>query len=261
MSGSENLDKLFEAALNEKQAPSRYGTPESLMKDAPAAFKKPAASFQAAAQQPSPSVFKAAPSVFQAAAPARAVAMAEPAVQRDALAEASLGSELNAELAEILDAKIAREKRRRRRGFYMMILFFVAATGGTAGWVVTNPERYEAMKSAIAEIKSVGDIQGMVAKYQKALDKIAVRGKQIDAATTAMGVDPTSVDEHEDPGFDKEMQAMMGEEGGKTTAARDKILRKKFNSVQETGSLIPNKDAQSEKTGEEKTEESSNGEE
>ena len=261
MTGSENLDKLFEAALHEKQAPSRFGTPESLMKDAPAAFKRSVPAFQAATDQPSASVFKAAPSAFQAAAPVGAVALAEPEVQRDVQAEASLDTALNAELAEILDAKIAREKRRRRRGFYTMILFFVGVTGGATGWVVTNPDRFEAMKSAIAEIKSVGDIQGMVAKYQQALDKVAVRGKQIDAATTAMGVDPTSVDEHEDPGFDKEMQAMMGEDGGKTTAARDKLLREKFKSVQETGSLIPNKDAQKEKKVEGNTEDSSSGEE
>ena len=152
-----------------------------------------------------------------------------------------------------MDEKISKEKRRRKRGFLVTILFFVGVTGGAAGWVVSDPDRFEAMKSAIAEIKSVGDVQGMVAKYQKALDKVAVRGEQIDAATISMGVDPTSVDEHEDPGFDKEMQAMMGEDGGKTTAARDKLLREKFKSVQESGSLMPNKnEAKNEAKKEEK---------
>jgi len=246
MPDSTDLDKLFEAALHEKQAPSRYGTPESQKKSAPAVFKRPApvgsglggaSAFTAApsafhAAPPAPSAFQAAPPAFQAAAPV---------VQRDGHGEASLDLSINAELAAIMDAKIAKDKRRRRRSFLITILFFVGVTGGAAGWVVLNPERLEAMKAVIAEIKSVGDIQGMVAKYQQALDKVAVRGKQIDAATIAMGVDPTSVDEHADPGFDKEMRAMMGEEGGKTTAQRDKILRQKFKSVQESGSLMPGK--------------------
>jgi hypothetical protein len=239
MTDGKDLEKLFEAALNEKQAPSRFGTPESQMKSAPAAFLRPApggaSAFTAAppVSQPSASAFQAAPSAFLAAAPL---------VQRDALGDASLDQTINAELAAIMDAKIAKDKRRRRLGFLFTVLFFVGVTGGATGWVLVNPERYAAMKAVLAEIKSVGDIQGIVAKYQKSLDKIAERGKQIDSATVAMGVDPTSVDEHEDPGFDNEMKAMMGEEGGKTSAARDKLLRNKFKSVEETGSLIPNKD-------------------
>ena len=243
MTDDKDLEKLFEAALHEKKAPSRFGTPESQMKDVPAAFRRgaPAAPAEEAASpfvaappvsQPAASAFQAAPSAFQAAAPV---------VHRDAQGDASLDQSINAELAALMDAKVAKEKRGRRRSFIFTILFFVGVTGGAAGWVVANPERFEAMKAVIAEIRSVGDIQGIVAKYQKSLDKIAERGKQIDAATAAMGIDPTTVDEHEDPGFDKEMKAMMGEEGGKTTAARDKLLREKFKSVQETGSLMPAK--------------------
>ena len=123
-----------------------------------------------------------------------------------------------------------------------MGLFFVGATGGAAGWVVTNPERFNAMKDVIAEIKSVGDIQGMVKKYQKALDKIAVRGEQINDATIAMGVDPASADDMADQGFDAEMRAMMGEDGGPTTAARNAKLMEKFKHVQEGGSLIKGAD-------------------
>jgi hypothetical protein len=235
MTGHDDLEKLFEAALQEKEAPSRYGTPESMKKGAPAAFHRPAPPFQAATPQPQ-APFQAPPCSAAPSAPATPEAM------RDQQGGASLGTTINAELAEIMDAKIAREKRRRRRGFLATILLFVGVTGGATGWILSNPDRFEAIKQAIAEIKSVGDIQSMVAKYQKALDRIAVRGQQIDAATTAMGVDPTSVVEHEDPGFDKEMQAMIGGEGGKTTAARDKLLREKFASVQETGSLIKKKD-------------------
>lgn len=239
MTDGKDLEKLFEAALNEKQAPSRFGTPESLRKSAPAAFSRPAPG-GASAFAAAPPFSQPAPSAFQGQAAAPAFQAAAPLVQRDGQGEASLDHTVNAELAAIMDAKIAKDKRRRRRGFLITVLFFVGVTGGAAGWVVVNPERFAALKAVIAEIKSVGDIQGIVAKYQKSLDKIAVRGEQINAATTAMGVDPASVDENEDPGLDKEMQAMMGEEGGKTTASRDKRLRDKFKSVQESGSLMPN---------------------
>lgn len=217
-----------------------------MKKDAPAAFRKPAPPFQAAPMPQAPPV--AVPSAF-AADPITPLPT-EPSVMRDKQGEASLDSTINAELAEIMDQKIAREKSRRRRGRLVIVLFLLGATGGAAGWVAVNPERVEAMKQTLAEIKSAGDIKGMVAKYQVALDKIAVRGKQIDAATTSMGIDPASVNEHEDPGFDKEMREMMGEEGGKTTAARDKILREKFGDVAETGSLIKKKDDAAQKEGE-----------
>lgn len=235
MTGREDLDKLFEAALHGTQAPSRFGTPDSMKKAAPAAFNRPAP-FQAAPAPAAPTApFQAAP--FVAAAPAPA----GPEVVLDKSGVTSLDSAINAELAEIMDRKIDREKSRRRRGRLVLLLIFLVTTGGATGWVVLNPERLEAFKLTIAEIKSAGDIKGMVAKYQVALDKVAVRGKQIDAATASIGVDPASVDEQADPGFDKEMREMMGEEGGKTTAARDKILRDKFGDVQKTGSLMKQK--------------------
>ncbi len=237
MSDEKDLQKLFDAALNEKAAPSRFGTPESMKKSAPAAFRRPAqdgaSAFTAAAPIPQPASAhhgQAASTAFRAGAPL---------VVRDAQGEKSLDQTVNAELAAIMDAKVARDRRRRRTGFLVTVLFMVGVTGGAVAWVAVNPERYAAMKAVIAEIRSVGDVQGMVAKYQKALDKVAVRGKQIDSGAAAMGIDPTTVDEGEDPGFDREMQSMMGEEGGKTTAARDKLLRGKFKSVQETGSLMP----------------------
>ncbi|MGJ8643852.1 MAG: hypothetical protein ACSHX9_10620 [Luteolibacter sp.] len=288
MTDREDLDKLFEAALHEKSAPSRYGTPESQVKSAPAAFNKPLppqaqpSAFQAAPpsgqghaqpaqpqfqpvpQQPqAPQEFQAAPpqpSAFQAAPPQQPFQqpptqdLAQPQVVPpqdaglvditkvdDPYADQAVKSKdttLSEELGAILDAKVAKEKSKKRRGRIMLLLCLFGLTGGSAAWVVTNPERYEAMKQVVTDIKSAGDIQGMVAKYQKALDKTAVRAEQIDAATKAMGVDPSSVDHIEDQGFDKEMHEMMGEDGGPTTAQRDKLLREKFESVEEGGGLM-----------------------
>jgi hypothetical protein len=247
MNGRENIEKLLEAALNGTSAPSRFGTPESMKKDAPAAFKRPAPPFQAGPTPQAPAApFQSAPF----AAPAPAPVPSGPEVALDNHGVKSLDSAVNAELAEIMDKKIAREKSRKRRGRLVLALAFLGATGGAAGWVAVNPERVEAMKKTVAEIKSAGDIKGMVAKYQAALDKVAVRGQQIDNATASIGVDPRSMDHHKDQGFDAEMRAMMGEDGGKTTADRSKILMDKFGDVQKTGSLIKKKEEVAENSGE-----------
>lgn len=240
MANQEDLEKLFDAALNGKAAPSRFGTPEEQKKSAPAAFLRPA---PAAAAKVESTGKTAEPLPAQEEAPE---AKAAPVVRRDKQAEASLGNTVNAELASIMDEKVEKAKRRRRRSLAITSLFLVGLAGGAIGWVVSNPHRYEALKMALAEIKSVGDVKGMAAKYQKALDKAAVRGQQIDAAAAAMGVDPDSVDEHADSSIDKGMKEMMGEDGGKTTAERDKILSEKFKSVEEAGGLVPGKEGEGE---------------
>ncbi len=251
MTSNEDLNKLFEAALGDKQAPSRYGTPEEQRKFSPVPVLNNAPApvqgsrFQASpaeqASTPQPAVesdLKTSPAPATQASPATQ----EDFVSLDQKGLASLDTGISAELGAIMDAKVARQKRKRRRGLLLIALFFTGTVGGTAGWVVTNPERFEAMKKVVAEIKSAGDIKGMVAKYQKALDKIAVRGEQIDAATTSMGIDPASADHMEDQGFDKEMREMMGEDGGPTTASRNSKLMEKFKHVKEGGSLIKKSD-------------------
>lgn len=253
------MEKLFEAALHEKSAPSRFGTPQELVRDAPVAFSRPVPmaaateSFQEAVsgfsasqvlvnpvQQPQgPAIagsarFSEVP--FEGTAPDSG--LVDVNRQGDPFAHLAVTSEdqaISAELGEILDAKFGKERQRKKRDRLILLLILLGVAGGGTGWVVANPERMAAMKQVAAEIKSVGDIKGMVAKYQKALDKIGERGKQIDSATISMGVDPASVDEHEDPDFDKEMKEMMGEDGGPTTAARNQLLRDKFGSVEVGG--------------------------
>lgn len=273
MTTREDLDKLFEAALHEKQAPSRFGTPEEQRRRSPVPVAPPGGYSQPLPQaaplpegyvqqeapqaaapqqfaQPSPQQYaQPAPQQYAQAVPMQAVqpqsAQAGPVesslVELDERGAASLDNTISAELGAILDAKVAKEKRKKRNGRLVLLGLFLGATGGASAWVVTNPERVEAFKAVAAEIRSVGDIQGMVAKYQKALDKIAVRGEQIDAATISMGVDPASAAGMADQGFDKEMREMMGEDGGPTTAARNAKLQEKFKDVQESGSLMNRK--------------------
>lgn len=136
-----------------------------------------------------------------------------------------------------MDERNLRMKRLHRRQAFFTLLFFFGLFGGGFAWFISSPHRVIAAQSVVAEIKSVGDVKAIVAKYQVALDKIAVRGQQIDDATRSMGIDPTKVDPNDDPGFSKEMREMMGADGGPTTAERDAAFRERFKSVEETGEI------------------------
>ena len=125
-------------------------------------------------------------------------------------------------------------KRKRRRETVGALAVFLALTGGGFGWFVHSPDRVQAVRDAMTEIRSVGDIASMVAKYQKALDKIGTRSQDIAAATESMGVS-SNQDGMKDVYMDAEMKEMMGGEG-KTVGERNKVLQEKFGSVK-TGGL------------------------
>jgi hypothetical protein len=82
---------------------------------------------------------------------------------------------------------MARQKRKRRRELIGTFVVLLGLNGGGLGGFVQSPSRLLAFREAMADIRSVGDVAAMVAKYQVALDKIATRSNQIDPATEAMG--------------------------------------------------------------------------
>lgn len=133
------------------------------------------------------------------------------------------------ELGALLDEQIKRKKRKHRMESMVLAIVLTSVTGGTGIWFVQSPERVQAFVSAIAEIRSVGDVKSMVAKYQDALKRISARGQQIDQATKAMGV--TSTGDEEDPYFEAEMKQMMGGEG-KTVGGRNKAMKQAFGDMQ-----------------------------
>lgn len=224
-----DLEKLFDAAIHDRKAPSRFGTPDEQLKTAPAAFQK--------AVQPVSEVVETSASpfipVFQAAPPEESTG---PEVVLCEKGVASLDQSVNAELAGILDAKVSKEKRNKKIYRMSVLAILVLGLGGGTAWVVLNPERYQAFKNVFGEIRSAADVGKMVDNYDKSLDKVANRGRQLDSASQAMGVDPTKVDEN-DPSLDKAMKDLVGEDGGKTTAERNKMLQDKFKSVEETGKI------------------------
>lgn len=194
--------------------------------------------FQAALRAPSPEGKAPLTRAFPTPAPLAATPVSEavPAPEPPATVAAStaplpnpgLDDAASAELGALLDEQMARQKRRRKRELIGTLIVVFGLTGGGLGWFVQSPTRIQAFREAMADIRSVGDVAAMVAKYQVALDKIAARSQQIDQATEAMG-GSANQDGMKDLNMDAEMQAMMGGEGkGKTTGQRNEMLQKAF---------------------------------
>lgn len=215
MTDKEKLQKLFEAALKDPtpaagSAPQRAfpatSTPHPVPVAAPAFRTTPQVSLDAVLPEPALEQSAQIPGVASATSNAPV-----------------LDDAASSELGALLDEQIARQARKRRRDSLVAALVFFGLTGGGFGWFVQSPDRVEAFKSAMTEIRSVTDVKGLVAKYQAALDKISARSQQIDQATAAMGIDPSTVDD-KDPNMDAEMKQLMGGEG-KTVGERNRALQ------------------------------------
>ncbi len=150
------------------------------------------------------------------------------------MANAGLSHAEAEELGNLLDGQRARLKRKRRRDALVALGVFFGFSGGAFGWFVQSPARVQAAREAFRDIRSVGDISGMVAQYKLALDKIAVRSKQIDQATMAMGVSADQSNS-KDVYMDAEMKQFMGGEGkGKTIGERNRLLQQNFGDAQKS---------------------------
>ena len=223
MTDKQKLQSLFDAAL---KAPTDFQSSPKRVFPKPAidAMPEPAAVIAP--------VFAAVPAESPAPAAPVAVAVAPmPAVPAlDAVAAAELGN--------LLDEQLLRKKRRRRiEALVTACVFFGSIAGGTI-WFVQDGARVQAFKEAMRDIRSVGDVKSLVAKYQDALDRVAARGRQIDQATAAMGVKPSAGDD-EDPYFEAETKAMMGAEGGKTVGERNRLLQQNFAHMEKENGGAP----------------------
>lgn len=222
MTDKEKLQKLFQAALldtNEERVTLARAYPKSTLETLAAQAATPSAPLVAAQPISEP----------VALVPAQAATdLVQP------MANAGLDATSAEELRILLEEQHRRLKSKRRRETIGALVVFLGLAGGGFGWFVHDPSRVQAVRDAVKEVRSVGDIAGMVAKYQKALDKIATRSQDINAATESMGV---SSDQSgmKDVNMDSEMKEMMGGEG-KTVGERNRVLQEKFGSVK-TGGL------------------------
>ncbi len=247
MADREELEKLFVAALHDSEPPPRFGTPADQMKAAPAVFQKAEPVFQKAEEPafsaahpfqaaPSANPFVAAPSEAKAFVPFTAspfqAAPSEDSKDSEVLldekAVASLDGGLNAELEAILDKKIAKERAKRRRDRLMVMVLLIGMVGGSAGWLVANPDKMEAIQKVISEIGKASDPNAVANEYKKSLEKVAVRGDQLGDATSMIG---GKAGEGEDPGMSKEMKQVAGDDAGLSPDERQKQLKEKFDSM------------------------------
>lgn len=227
MTDKQKLQQLFDAALktpvaNEGVAPKRaFPTPvfDSVPESAPAAMP----------------VFQPVP----AAAAPQPQAIFDKVEETPAAAEApALDKEAAEELGRLLDERIVRKRRRRKIELVVTLILFFGGTAGGTAWFVQSPARIIALKEAIRDIRSYGDINSMVAKYQEYINKIGVRNKQIDQASTNLGIDTTKVAPGDET-MDAEFKQMMGSEGGKTLGQRNKAMHAAFgNRAEQAGGTL-----------------------
>lgn len=231
MADREELEKLFDAALHERKAPSRFGTPEEHVKAAPAAFQKAESVFQKADEATgTASPFKAdtaeakpfAPFVASPFQAAPSVNPTEPEVVLDEKALASLDENTNAEFEELTDKKIAKDRAKRRRDRVIFYVLLIGAVAGAGGWLVTHPDQMEMVKKTLGEIRLAMDPTAVAGKYDKSLEKVGERGDQLGEASNMLG--GTEV-EGEDPSLDKEMKEMAGEDAGLSPGEKQKKLK------------------------------------
>ncbi len=213
MTDKEKLDRLFDAALKDT---SDFNTPLTRSYPALATNPAPQAITRSALMLELPEM----PPVIE-------ISVAPPV-------NAGLDGAASKELGAMLDDQHQRLQRKRRRGMFVSMAACLALTGGIYGWFIQEPGRVQALRETIKDIRSVGDIKGMVANYSKALDKIAVHSKQIDQSTESMGVSSDQANE-KDPNLDAEMKIMMGGKG-KTTGERNQQLQRAFGNKKQTES-------------------------
>lgn len=216
MTDKEKLNQLFEAALKDTSPgvkPLARAFPKPEIVPMPAPIPEPAA---VVAKVPEP----AAVVVEVPEAPAAVEPLVVP------MENAGLDHETSTELGKLLDEQTGRKNRKHRREKLITLAACLTLTCGGFGWFVHSPARVQAFHQVVKDIRSTGDIKGMVASYSKALDKVAARSAQIDQSTRAMGVSADQSNE-KDPNMDAEMKAMMGGEG-KTTGDRSKMLQQAF---------------------------------
>lgn len=104
----------------------------------------------------------------------------------DADSTAALYAETADEIGAILDEKLAAENRRRKLKLLLTSAVALAVIGGSAAWLIKNPERLETLKSVTHEIQAIGDTNQTADSYQKSLDKVNNHSSQIEQATAAM---------------------------------------------------------------------------
>lgn len=95
--------------------------------------------------------------------------------------------------------------------------------------VTTHPGLRAKFESLVGHLgQGIDDVKALGSttdNYDEALNKIAVRGDQIDKASRAIGVDPDKVAADDDPGMTREIAELAGKEEAETLGGRGTQLK------------------------------------
>jgi hypothetical protein len=174
-----------------------------------------------------------APGKVQAAAPKPAPAPAPVAITRPVVKDA-VDSDKN--LTAMLDRRDEVKERKLRRTSLAVTCTLLALCTGFGAFATFHPAARRQMGSLAGAIRESGkDLKALgsiIGTYGKQLDKVAVQGSRVDAATMALGVNPDTDTSGQDVLIAAAMEDFSGSEaGGPTLTERDATLKAKFGLV------------------------------
>lgn len=227
MTAQERINQLAGAALRAGPPPATAPKPATFM---PSFEKLKSADFIAPGQTATATEEK--PAQAKVAAPAPAAAAQKPATAEVVIPTGP--SESDEELRTMLDARdeVKSKKTRRTSIIVTFAMLSMVASGGT--WFATSESAQAKARFFVQSVRDCGrDIKGMtqiMGTYEKQLDKVAVQGARIDAATAALGVDPNTDTSAQGAEIEGAMSQMSGQEGP-TVSDRNKAMQAKFGIV------------------------------
>jgi hypothetical protein len=220
MTAQEKINQLASAALRAAPPTAAVPKPVTYM---PSFEKMRSAEFMEKAPAPA-----AAAPVVQAPATAPA-AVAKPDAVQDPV-------ESDKDLVAMLDQRDEQKGKKLRRTSRVLTFALLGIFAASGAYVTFNPSARGKMGKLVTafqqsgkDLKSLGSIMGT---YEEQLDKVAVQGARIDAATLALGVDPNTDTSAQDAEIGGAMKDMSGNgAGGPTVSERDAALKQKFGVV------------------------------
>ncbi|MDB6078152.1 MAG: hypothetical protein JWO82_1899 [Akkermansiaceae bacterium] len=157
--------------------------------------------------------------------------------------------EIGSELRQMIDTRELRIKKKRTRISLALTCTFLAAIASAASWVAFSTkgnQSWTALTAALRESKGdFKNLTGILGAYDKQLEKIAVQSARVDAATRALGVDPTAEANQGAGELNDEMKKMQAtgssEQGAPTSLDRNQSLQQKFGVVSKLAGRDPEK--------------------